>query len=312
MGKTTVAKVLFGKLFSQFDSCCFFEIGREEYNRNGFNYMRDKLLSMLLKENFCNNTPGTPPFEFTMRRLSSIRVFIVFDGVIDSRELLEYLRQVCNCLGANSKVIITSRDKHVLTILGVHHEMIYKVRELNHENSLQLFRLNAFNENHPHRGYGEIIDKLVCYASGLPLALKVLGSFLLSKSMKEWESALVKFKKYPHDDIQKVLRLSYDGLDHIEKQILLDIACFLKDKHIEDVICLYELGGDIGIRSLEDKALITIGYDHCVHMHDLIQEMGLSFVCEESIKNPEKRSRLWDSEEVYDVLKFNKVRKRFF
>lgn len=47
-------------------------------------------------------------------------------------------------------------------------------------------------------------------------------------------------------------------------------------------------------------------------MHDLIQEMGREVVREESIKNPGQRSRLWDPEEVDDVLTNNRVGEWYF
>jgi len=42
-------------------------------------------------------------------------------------------------------------------------------------------------------------------------------------------------------------------------------------------------------------------------MHDLIQQMGREVVRQESIENPGQRSRLWNPEEVYDVLTNNRV-----
>ncbi|KAJ1442453.1 Winged helix DNA-binding domain superfamily [Sesbania bispinosa] len=61
-----------------------------------------------------------------------------------------------------------------------------------------------------------------------------------------------------------------------------------------------------GIETLIDKALITISHYETIEMHDLIQEMGREIVNQESIKNPGERSRLWKSEEGFDVLKNNK------
>ena len=79
-------------------------------------------------------------------------------------------------------------------------------------------------------GYEEIIEKLIIYAEGTPLTLKVLCSFLISKSKEEWESACKKLKKIPHEDIQKVLKLSFNRLNYEEQQIFLDIACFLRGR----------------------------------------------------------------------------------
>ncbi|KAK7349264.1 hypothetical protein VNO77_06497 [Canavalia gladiata] len=60
-----------------------------------------------------------------------------------------------------------------------------------------------------------------------------------------------------------------------------------------------------GIEILQDKALITISKENKIQMHELIQEMGWEIVRQESIKDPGRRSRLRDTEEVCDVLKNN-------
>jgi len=144
------------------------------------------------------------------------------------------------------------------------------------------------------------------------LALKVLGSFLRTKSKKEWDSALNKLKEIPNAEIQKVLRLSYDELDEKEKDIFLDIACFFKGyesiSRVTEILNACGFFADIGIRNLLDKALVTIISDNYIQMHDLIQEMGRQIVREESIKNPGQRSRLWNAGEICDVLTNNNVR----
>ncbi|MED6152064.1 hypothetical protein PIB30_088393, partial [Stylosanthes scabra] len=81
---------------------------------------------------------------------------------------------------------------------------IHEVKEMNFENSLKLFCLNAFNKLHPPEDqYWDLSMIAVKYASGIPLALKVLGSFLRSKTYNEWESALAKLKAIPNGDIQQ-------------------------------------------------------------------------------------------------------------
>ena len=132
----------------------------------------------------------------------------------------------------------------------------------------------------------------------------MLGSLLYSKSPREWESTFQKLIKVPNAEIHHVLRLSYEELDFEEQNIFLDIACFLKGETKCHIISLLDGCGyptNIGLRGLEDKSLITI--NHIVGMHDLIQEMGWQIVRQESIKELEKRSRVWDPIEVYHVLK---------
>ena len=75
-------------------------------------------------------------------------------------------------------------------------------------------------------GYKELTYDVLKYANSLPLAIKVLGSFLCGRSVSEWRSALVRLKENPNKDILDVLQISYDGLQELEKQIFLDIACF--------------------------------------------------------------------------------------
>ncbi|XP_028784451.1 disease resistance protein RML1A isoform X2 [Neltuma alba] len=301
IGKSTVAKTIFVKYSSHYEGSCFLENVREK-SENGLAELRYKFISCLLKE---EDTCTDPLTTFVLSRLSRMKVFVVLDD-ISTVEQLEYLVGEPFCFGLGSKILITTRDKHVLS-KGV--DEIYKVKELDFHQSLKLFSLNALNTSLPIMGYEELTKRAVAYAKGIPLALKVLGSYLRGKSEVEWNSALRKLEKTPHENIQRVLRLSYDGLNHEEKNIFLEIACFLKGMLKEHVISLldcYNFYGAIGIRTLHDKALINANDHMPVEMHDLIQEMGWEIVREESINEPGRRSRLWDCEEIYDVLANNK------
>ncbi|KAK2640543.1 hypothetical protein Ddye_028338 [Dipteronia dyeriana] len=151
----------------------------------------------------------------------------------------------------------------------------------------------------------------VGYARGIPLALKVLGSFLLDKKIEVWRSAMDKLKRIPHMDVQKVLRITYDGLDDETQNIFLDIACFFKGKDVGLVKEFLDACGffsEIGISTVIDKSMLTISNDNKIMMHDLLQAMGREIVRQESIENPRKRSRLWHHEDIYHVLTKNTVR----
>lgn len=140
----------------------------------------------------------------------------------------------------------------------------------------ELFSRHAFGKSGPLDGYEELSYRAIQYASCLPLALKVLGSFFGGRQVGVWEDALNRLGKTSDDKILETLKLSFDGLNGSEKQIFLDIACFFKGKdeeHVTRVLDSFGFHPVIGIRILIEKSLITVS-NKKLHMHDLIHEMG--------------------------------------
>ncbi|KAL2994612.1 hypothetical protein AAZX31_10G173900 [Glycine max] len=300
IGKTTIAKALFSQLFPQYDAVCFLPNVREESQRMGLTSLCDKLLSKLLKEGHHEyNLAGS---EDLTRRLGNKKVLIVLDDV-DSFSQLDTLYQPCKYVGPGSKLIITTRDRHLLRRrVDVTH--VYEVKTWSIAESLELFSVHAFNERRPKKGYEDLSNRAVNCARGVPLALEVLGSNLYSRTTEFWDDKLNKLENYRNDNIQDVLQVSYDGLDDLEKEIFLDIAFFFKGEHKKDVVRILDACDFYptrGLKVLEDKALITISHSGMIEMHDLIEEMGLNIVRGES-KDPRNRSRLSDIKEVSDVL----------
>ncbi|KAK9217674.1 hypothetical protein WN943_006302 [Citrus x changshan-huyou] len=154
-------------------------------------------------------------------RLCGKRVLVVLDDV-DQLEQLQALAGNHDWFGFGSRIIITSRDEHVLKSHGVTN--IYKVRGLDYVEALQLFHLKVSKGKQPTDDRVELSKYVVNYAGGLPLAIEVLGSFLCRRSVEEWKSALNRLQEAPNEKVLKVLRISYDGLDRRDKEIFLDIA----------------------------------------------------------------------------------------
>ncbi|KAK4279022.1 hypothetical protein QN277_016788 [Acacia crassicarpa] len=303
IGKTTIAASVFKKHCCDYEGFCFMSNVREESEKFGITNLKNKLLSKLLddKESL-DGMPdrGTP---LDMKRLRRTKVLVVLDDVSDSDQL-EILAGAHDWFGPGSRIVITSRDKQVFAKQVDH---TYVVKALDSGEALQLFNLNAFKNNVIDKEFAVLSEKVVAYAKGTPLALKILGSFLYGKSKNEWESQLEKLKRMPDMKIQNVLKLSYEGLDFQQQNIFLDIACFFKGRDVDDIKNLLDAcdyATTIGLKALEDKALLTIK-DEKVSMHDLIQEMAWEIVRGESKEEPGKRSRLWDSNDVYEVLKYN-------
>ncbi|KAK4538887.1 hypothetical protein RGQ29_032257 [Quercus rubra] len=239
-------------------------------------------------------------------RLCRKRVILVLDDV-DKLKQLEMLSGEHDWFGPGSRIIITARDKQVLVAHGVYN--IYEVKGLNEENALQLFRLKAFRKKHVLDDYIELSNHFLKYASGLPLALEVLGSFLFGKSTVEWKNELERLQEYPDPSILQVLEISFNELQIPQKEIFLHIACFFNNQKKDDVLEILHILGlypFIGLKELTDKSLLKIMDNGVVWMHDLLEKMGRNIVCREWPDDPGKRSRLWDYEDINKVLKKNK------
>ncbi|KAI9109516.1 hypothetical protein K1719_019570 [Acacia pycnantha] len=307
MGKTTLAQALFHKFHSAYEGSCFLSSVGEKSKRCGIGALKKNLILELLgdKKSHIDMVDDTIPPN-AIRRLSRRKVFIVLDDVDNRHEQLENLAGTHHWFGPGSKILVTTRDKRVF---GKEVDDTYKVEALNSNEAFQLFSLNAFKKD-----YGgdpkmrELAEKVAGYAFGNPLALKVLGSFLYDKSEAAWKSQLEKFKKCPLPEINDIIKLSLKGLDNEAKNIFFDIACFFSGCCVWDIVTLLDACGystRIGLEILKDKALLDISEEE-ISMHHLIKEMGRQIIREESLNDPQKRNRLWDSNEISEILKENK------
>ncbi|XP_059668967.1 disease resistance protein Roq1-like [Cornus florida] len=298
IGKTTVAKAVFNKIFDQFESRCFLNV-KEVSDRQGIIYLQQQLLNNLLMEDdlkICHVDYG---INMIKERLCHKKVLVVLDDV-DSLKELENLVGASDWYGLESKIIITTRNERLLVENKVDHA-IYRVDLLNEDESFQLFSCHAFTKNNSEDNYLKISWRVIHYAQGLPLALEVLGTLLYKKNIEEWEINLDKLERIPNRKIQDVLRLSFDGLDDMDqKNIFLDIACFFNGWFEEYVMDLLESCGfypRIEIPVLIERSLLTITDDRILSMHNVVQEMGRAIVHEES-PDPGKRSRLWSFKDI--------------
>ncbi|PRQ41882.1 putative winged helix-turn-helix DNA-binding domain, toll-like receptor [Rosa chinensis] len=313
IGKTTLADAVYHGLSSQFDAHCFLANVRERSGTKGalspeLYILRNELLAELLGDrNLAIHTRTVGAVD--KERLRRTKVLVVLDDVNHSSQLTFLVGEVP--FGPGSRIIITTRDRRLgkETVpdkkVADHDVKIYEAEELNGVESLQLFRSNARTccTANP-----ELLEQVADHAAGVPLALKILSSvFLQCKSKGEQELLWEKLKTFPNEDLQKVYRASYDGLERNERNIFLDIACFHKGKKLceaKRMLAACGLFPDDGIKILIDMSLISIK-DNCIWMHDVIQEMGWQIVQEECTEEPGKRSRLHNGEDVCDVLKRN-------
>ena len=318
IGKTTIAKELFDQICSEYDGCCFLEKVSEELTRHGMESLKNKLFSKLLAEDVKIDTPNWLPSDIE-RRVGCMKVLIVLDDV-KGRDQLEKLYGTRDWFRSDSRIIVTSRDKQVLIANEVDEDDLYEVRVLGPTEELALFNMNAFKQSDLEIDqFCDVSKRVINYAKGNPLVLKVLASMLCGKSKEVWESQLDKLQRLPIQQVYDVMIQSYNDLDFLEKSYFLDIACFfnglsLQVDYMKLLLKDYESDNSVvvGLERLKDKALITISNDNVISMHDILQEMGREVVRQKSREDPEKRSRLWDPDEIYDVMKNDKVKNMSF
>ncbi|PON51854.1 TIR-NBS-LRR-like protein [Parasponia andersonii] len=307
IGKTTLAQEVFNRFKDQFEASCFIENVREQSEKHGLVYLQ-KLLYGFLLESEAKIQNVNMGMNILKDRLRDIKVLIILDDV-DKLDQIKYLAgegvlEQSNWFGPGSRIIVTTRNKKLLTKYGSN---VYEVKKLAYYEALQLLCKKAFEKNQPPDGYKEISNEVVKYANGLPLALEVLGSFLFDRDAEEWSSTLARLKEYPEDDIFGPLQVSVDGLRPTERKTFLDIACFFrgeKEIRVKKILEKCECFPEIDIKVLIEKSLITIVSDK-LWMHDLLQELGWKIVRQES-PFPGERSRLWLYKDAYDVLVDNK------
>ncbi|XP_076901070.1 TMV resistance protein N-like [Bidens hawaiensis] len=296
-GKTTLATSIYMELRHHFQGHCIMENIREESSKFGLKKLQENMLSAIFKNEVAvpNVVEGKQNIK-TM--LCSRNVLIILDDV-DDLDQLDVLAGSHSWFGSGSRIIITTRDEHLLTTHKV--DVVCHVKLLSCEEAMQLFNKHAYNEKKPVEDYETLSSRVVSYADGLPLALKVLGSFLYDKDKKGWISALDRLKDNPNLKIVEKLKISYDGLETVEKELFLDIACFFRGRYKGNAVEILEACGfhpEIGIEALRQKALITVSRDGNFDMHDLVQEMGHFIVKGEHPNSPDKHSRIWKHEEI--------------
>ena len=310
LGKTTLSLAVYNLIADDFDSSCFLQNVREESNKHGLKQLQTILLSEILGEKDINLASVQRGISVIQQRLHRKKVLLILDDV-DNRKQLQAFAGRSDWFGPGSRVIITTRDEQLLKSHEI--ERTYEVEELNKNDSLQLLVWNAFKREKFDPSYEDVLKRVVTHASGLPLALEVIGSNLVGKSVEEWESAIEHYKRIPNGEILKILKVSFDALGEEEKNVFLDIACCFKGSSLKEVEhmlrVLYDNNMKHHIGVLVEKSLIKVWHGRLsvIEMHDLIEDMGRQIDLQESPKELRKRRRLWIRKDIIRVLKDNTV-----
>nr|XP_016457588.1 PREDICTED: disease resistance protein TAO1-like [Nicotiana tabacum] len=305
IGKTTLAKAIYNRMFRLFDSSYFLSDVRSEAEEFGLVKLQEKLLRQTLKTEGIKVGSVAQGINLIKARLRAKKVLIVLDDV-DHKRQLEALTRERSWFGLGSLIIITTRDERLLCRLGEKER--YEAKLLNGNEAMLLFCWHAFDSHFPPQDYVNLAHDIIDYSGRLPLALVTLGSHLQGSSIEEWGYEVEKLRAIPHSDIQKILKISFDGLDDETQTVFLDIACtfhgFL-EYEVTKILNACGFHAKYTIATLVQKHLLQRS-PYYLQMHDLVRDMGREIVRTESARDPGKRSRLFIPQEVCDVLQGNK------
>ncbi|XP_048131529.1 disease resistance protein RUN1-like [Rhodamnia argentea] len=305
IGKTTLGRAIFNDISKQFDGSSFLANVREK-SKDGMDLaaLQEQLLDDIL----------FPPTRLVVSdvargksliplRLRDKRVLVILDDVDDVEQLCA-LAGKTKWFGSGSRILVTTRDRHMLTpTIDRDRVYVHEVKALEDGEARALLSKHAFLTYEKLESRTNLLNGFSNHAKGLPLALEVLGSLLCGTTEDVWESILKRLSTTPNKKINNVLKVSYDGLEKNEQEIFLHVACFFKGRareYTERVLDSCDLHTAAGFDTLIKRSLIRIE-DGNLQMHDLIQSMGRHMV-EQEFDDPRRRSRLRLYEDVLEVL----------
>lgn len=160
IGKSTIARALFSRVSYQFQRCVF--IDRSFIDKTLENYRRinfdDYGVKLQLQERFLSEILGHKDVKIEHLgvlggRLKSHKVLIVLDDV-DDRLLLDVLVGQTLWFGSGSRVIVITKDLHLLRSHGI--DRVYEVSFPSEDQALEMFCQSAFRRKSPNDGFLEL------------------------------------------------------------------------------------------------------------------------------------------------------------
>ncbi|KAF8092033.1 hypothetical protein N665_0427s0013 [Sinapis alba] len=303
IGKTTLAKKLMEDWGYKFLHTMFLDDIRAKARSLGIHRLEEDLLYGLVRSK--HDGKEIRYAEFTLDSLKAelreSKVLIVLDDVSEKSQI-DMILGGRKWLREGSRVVITTSSKSAIT--GMVDET-YLVPGLSDEDGFKYFEKHAFTTGSCEPRFMRLAREFVDYSSGHPLALKVLGSELLTKDEAYWESKLGELAKSPiSNTIHNVLRSSYDDLSKHHKDLFLDVACFFRSEEEYHVSCLLDSSVQETVsetRHLADKFLINICGGR-LEVNDLMYTFAMGLESQSFSENSPSGRRLFNHGEIIAIL----------
>ncbi len=298
IGKTTLSKKIYHLFHKQYDKSSFLE---DVKSKDNINDVTKQLLHDLCGKRLCKDeNVNTEDLDKIKQCMISEKVLVVVDdvGKVENLKSLPLLiDKAFKNATFKSKILVNCRNWQSLKSHVSEYGKVV-VKYLEEEHARELFMFHAFgNANHvPTKDFKDICMKIIKACGGLPLSLKVLGSFLCNiKELEIWEGALSKLKSglsftggNDNEELWSKLKISYDHLDKEHQNMFLDIACFLGGLKISTIcrVCNGDyLYPKFTLQNLQNRSLIQLVEGGILYMHEQLRDMGQNIAMELPIMN---------------------------
>ncbi|KAK7392864.1 hypothetical protein VNO78_21314 [Psophocarpus tetragonolobus] len=303
LGKTTLAKLVFND--ANIDDC--FPLKMWVCVSNDFELKN--LLIKILKT--IPNPSNEKLEEFEIEQLQNRlrhtlqhqKFLLVLDDVWnEDHARWDEFKEIIDVGVGGSKILVTTRSHSIAAMMCTKSSDLYLLRGLSEEDSVSVFVKLAFKEGEEkrHPQLLEIGREIVKKCGGIPLAVKTLGSSLISRfDRKEWESIrdnAIWDLPQKENDILPALQLSYNQLPSHLKQCfasfsLYPVECLLnslnvtmlweahaflpppkKSETIDDVVNQF-------LRELMSRSFLTdfVDFGNVISfkLHDLVRDLAV-------------------------------------
>ena len=115
IGKTTIAKAIYNRIVDHFEGSCLLENVREKSRTNdGIIQLQENLLSKILLDKHLKVDSVVKGINMIQEKLHSKMILLILDDVDKSKQI-ENLLGLCDWFVSGSRVIITTRDEHLVS-----------------------------------------------------------------------------------------------------------------------------------------------------------------------------------------------------
>ena len=115
IGKTTIAKAIYNRIVDHFEGSCLLENVREKSRTNDvIIQLQENLLSKILLDKHLKVDSVAKGINMIQEKLHSKMILLILDDVDKSKQI-ENLLGLCDWFVSGSRVIITTRDEHLVS-----------------------------------------------------------------------------------------------------------------------------------------------------------------------------------------------------